>query len=1664
VKIPKSRLWLLILLLPVATVAGTVLLYQYGPPIFQLYILYSLDLLTHPLIALFLVLTLCTLTAVMILRYRHRSELLAFAFLFSAVLHLLTVAFFSLWLVQQPVVEMSDDDIRHEITTGLPSFSETMVGEDLRSLLQEIAVQEDVRELEARAETPESPDTPVEHEQAAVELPERDIPLPSRQQIEVDDTAMEQPVDEHLEALPVPTPDRDTTKLVHVEQIETRPEPTPKPPDRVDVAELEIEQTETPFTPDEQSVDTPAPELPEVDRPDYERDAVELAKATVAELRVEERLEERQTEQTVDQITMELEQEATPTEDTQTVEPTERNVSDAASYDERAEIADVQTETQTPDMTPERATLASAVESNPELPSFTRPTHEVAEDSSQVPATAADSMILELADERPLLPAEREALNTEPVQANPRELATDRVDDVRTEATPLADVPAVDAPSVTHVPQSASVEMMEARHRDAPGVSESLTAREATSLSLDPASAIRDSMDALAVAREAETGVETLSPARDLHADRTARAAAPALPAAGRPMTPQPVPVTEPGQATSLADTRRVQTAAPATALPTVSERPSSPMTQDAPDTITVAVGGRLMLVEASPQTTALRPAPLSSRDIITAYRRESPDSRSDVPLPETSQVAAPGDALSRVSQQSIMVSDSIRSLNPRGQAPEMDATLAQVMPATRDNAVNVSRAASTIAMPTTGSVVRARTVKDVQHFAQGRVAVAAPADDVLSAMPVAGHRVSPVPTQPGQATSLADTRRVQTAAPATALPTVSDRPSSPMTPDAPAAITVAVGGRLMLVEAAPQTSALQAAPLSSRDIITAYHRESPDSGSDVPLPETSQVAAPGDALSRVSQQSIMGSDSIRPLNPRGQAPEMDATLAKVMPAARDNAVNVSRAASTIAMPTAGSVVRSRTVKDVQRFAQGRVAVAAPSDDVPTAMPATGHRVSPVPTQTARSALRTTSEAGVGRRREMPRAGDEIDAAPSTSPSSERIAVAVAGHINQTAVPRDDRQATPSAEERKTPRDIRVARLQTVADYAASHQMTGLTAAPARTVSLPSVDVAVKGWDPSVPTMTEREARVDGSTVTEAPRLRVQPVERIATQVSAVPQSQLVVESPRAGAQNRYDDQALDVTRLAVARSDASLPEHGVPPPRTTFIARTPTGKTAGSRLPVGVSGVPAATEPTPTVSPSDRLASTGFAPSRALPVLDLSAERGDPARTVSAPGKVAARTAPSGDRVFSLSRRGSRRSSEAATVAHESGRTVPRPELSERAHDRTHVALDRVSDAHASVSDDVSSSAADRLRSLIAAEVAASRELPSKRAIYQLRSPDKRKEHIEALGGSSRTESAVEEALDWLASSQSKNGRWDVDDFEGAEECGGRGNQADADVGITGFTLLAFLGAGYTHIGGKHQDTVKKAIDWLVAGIGPDGDLRRGGQMYDQAMATTALCEAISLTGDTRLKPVAERAVQFILDAQNPGAAWRYHPRDDNDTSVTGWQILALKSAELAGITVPPQHYHWTELWLDEVRSGEEGGLYLYRAGHAVTPVMTAEGWFCQLFMGEQSKTRGQQESNAYVMQHLPVWSREVPGAINFYYWYYATLALHLSGSESFGVWNDALTTALLQGRVTEGPAAGTWDPASHIGIRGGRIYSTAVATLCLEVYYRFLPFYKLK
>lgn len=362
--------------------------------------------------------------------------------------------------------------------------------------------------------------------------------------------------------------------------------------------------------------------------------------------------------------------------------------------------------------------------------------------------------------------------------------------------------------------------------------------------------------------------------------------------------------------------------------------------------------------------------------------------------------------------------------------------------------------------------------------------------------------------------------------------------------------------------------------------------------------------------------------------------------------------------------------------------------------------------------------------------------------------------------------------------------------------------------------------------------------------------------------------------------------------------------------------------------------------------------------------------------------------------------------------------------------------------------------------RFLLSEENAPQLRFAPEKAIYKMRKPERRKQFIETLGGTPLTEEAVESALQWLSRAQSDDGRWDVDGFKTLDECGGAGDLAGEDVAVTGLALLAFLGAGYTHLEGIHKDAVLKGLEWLLSSEEENGDFRGTGRMYGQAIATVVLCEAYSLTADKRLLASAERATRFIINAQVPGSGWQYGPADSSDTSVTGWQILALKSAGIAGIAVPEQTFKWTQQWLDQVRQGKEGGLYSSRPMHPVTHVMTAEGLFCQLFMNEQTRARGQKESIAYINSELPRWD-ERSNAIHMYYWYYAILSLYLSGADEFKTWNDALTTALLQGQKKIGSAAGSWDPVGQLGPRGGRVYSTAIAALCLEVYYRFLPLY---
>src|SRR5262245_39992067 len=169
--------------------------------------------------------------------------------------------------------------------------------------------------------------------------------------------------------------------------------------------------------------------------------------------------------------------------------------------------------------------------------------------------------------------------------------------------------------------------------------------------------------------------------------------------------------------------------------------------------------------------------------------------------------------------------------------------------------------------------------------------------------------------------------------------------------------------------------------------------------------------------------------------------------------------------------------------------------------------------------------------------------------------------------------------------------------------------------------------------------------------------------------------------------------------------------------------------------------------------------------------------------------------------------------------------------------------------------------------------------------------------------GGNTVTEAAVARGLIWLAKQQKADGSWELD--------GG----VKSRIAGTGIALLPFLAAGYTHKGAprdmhekdkkapsKYPQQIDNGLKYLMAKQTASGNFGTD-NMSEHAIATMAMCEAFGMTNDPRLRGPAQLAVSFIVRAQHPGGSWGYTPGTLGDTSVSGWQVQALKSAHLAGL-----------------------------------------------------------------------------------------------------------------------------------------------------------------
>ncbi|MGK0302811.1 MAG: hypothetical protein ACI89X_003697 [Planctomycetota bacterium] len=334
----------------------------------------------------------------------------------------------------------------------------------------------------------------------------------------------------------------------------------------------------------------------------------------------------------------------------------------------------------------------------------------------------------------------------------------------------------------------------------------------------------------------------------------------------------------------------------------------------------------------------------------------------------------------------------------------------------------------------------------------------------------------------------------------------------------------------------------------------------------------------------------------------------------------------------------------------------------------------------------------------------------------------------------------------------------------------------------------------------------------------------------------------------------------------------------------------------------------------------------------------------------------------------------------------------------------------------------------------------------------------------------------AIETSLQWLSKHQDDDGHWDCDGFmkhdAAGKPCDGPGN-ATHDVGVTGLALLAFLASNHTLRNGAYSDNVTKAVRWLKDRQRPSGLIGSNAQhdfLYDHAIAAVAIVEAYGLSNDKSLRPAAQKALDYLEVHRNPKAVWRYQPRDgDNDISVTIWCTAAYAAGKDFQLRVNEDALSRIGTYLDSITdpTGRHG--YAKR-GHSSSrkpgehgkrfPVdkcetMTAVGWFCRFLLGHDLETDAAMQPAADLIVSKPPVKLEA--ATDYYYWYYGSLAMFQVGGTHWDTWSQNLRTALLPAQRVDGNFAGSWDPASVWGDDGGRVYTTAVATMALQVEFRY-------
>jgi hypothetical protein len=346
-----------------------------------------------------------------------------------------------------------------------------------------------------------------------------------------------------------------------------------------------------------------------------------------------------------------------------------------------------------------------------------------------------------------------------------------------------------------------------------------------------------------------------------------------------------------------------------------------------------------------------------------------------------------------------------------------------------------------------------------------------------------------------------------------------------------------------------------------------------------------------------------------------------------------------------------------------------------------------------------------------------------------------------------------------------------------------------------------------------------------------------------------------------------------------------------------------------------------------------------------------------------------------------------------------------------------------------------------------------------------------------------------LDSALRWLKRHQSPNGMWSATNYNvnctGDIKCEpGKGAQG-GDEAMTGYAVLCFLGAGYDHrTPSKYKPVVNKGIEWLLAAQKADGLI--GSRNYEHPVAAMALAEAYGMTSDPALREPAQKAIDIIIARQSldpkatdtayAGLGWDYvNPNPSrNDTSVTCWNVFALKSAYGAGLNVKggmDGSKKWLEgawkaankNWKDIRDPYKDTSIfpYIWNASNDVTEKdhLSFAGGCAAVFLGHKS---GDIMLESLANDVEKRWLETGKWKNNMYCLYYSSLYAFQMSGERWIKWREAYVPYLIQRQWKDEDGeckSGTWDfeKQSFHGSDTSRVLLHTYATLSLEVAIRY-------